>query len=157
LIAVRYSIAAALLMVVFATAMAQARDLPEKGVTFDDMATWLRAQGSDAKVTTDSLGNKIVASDGGGFNIYLFDCDSDRCGSVQFAAGFRTDGKIRLDRVNEWNRDKRWARAYLDKSKNLWVEADFDLVPGGTYELLNDELATWKKVLENFRGFFAVK
>ena len=153
----RYSIPAALTVLMLATAMAQASNLPDKGVTFDDVATWLRGQGNDAKITTDPLGNKIVSSAKGGFDIYLFDCDGDRCGSLQFATGFRTKGKIKADRVNDWNREKRWARAYLDKSNDLWVEADFDLAPGGTYELLNDEYATWKKVLESFKTFFEVE
>ena len=52
--------------------------------------------------------------------------------------------------MNDWNRDNRWARAYVDKVNDPWLEYDVDLTPGGTYEMLNDEFAIWRDTLGRF-------
>jgi hypothetical protein len=152
-------IATALAIALAATPMAHAKDIPSDGMTFDDAAAWLRDQGLEAKITTDGAGNKNVQTATGGirFGVYLLDCSNDRCGSMQFAANWAASAKISGTRVNEWNRTKRWARAYLDGSNRLWVEFDADLTPGGTYELLEDEFATWKKTLDTVKTFFDIK
>jgi hypothetical protein len=135
----------------------QARSIPDDGVSIDDVAAWLKERGQDeAKISDDGNGHKIVSSSLSGvkFGVYMFDCKGDKCGSVQFAAGWPVSGKIAASRVNEWNRTKRWARAYLDTSGGLWLEFDVDLTPGGTYELLDDNFATWKKTVDGFKDFF---
>ncbi len=151
--------AAALAVGLASSPVAQARDIPAEGVNFDDVAGWLRDQGLEATITKDAAGHEIVSTVIGGvkFGVYLLDCKDDRCGSIQFAAGWARTGGTDLARVNEWNRTKRWARAYLDKSNGVWVESDIDLTPGGSYELLNDNLATWKKTLDGAKAFFRLK
>jgi len=65
---------------------------------------------------TVSATKRLASSaDGIKFYVYLFDCNNDRCGSIQFATGPHTSatGKLELERVNEWNKTKRWARAYF--------------------------------------------
>jgi len=148
--------AAALAFGFASTAIAQARSIPDDGVTLEEVAAWLSDQGQAAKITDDGNGHKIVSSSVGGvkFGVYMFDCNGDKCGSIQFAAGWPANGKIPVTRVNDWNRTKRWARAYLDTSNGIWLEADVDLTPGGTYELLNDNFATWKKTVDGFKEFF---
>ena len=149
-------IAAALALCLASAATVQARSIPDEGITLDEVAAWLSDKGLDAKVTDDGNGHKIVSSslDGVKFGVYMFDCKGDKCGSIQFAAGWPPNSKIAASRVNEWNRTKRWARAYLDPSNGLWLESDVDLTPGGTYELLDDNFATWKKTLDAFKEFF---
>jgi len=153
-------VAAAALALGFASIpFAQARDIPPTGVTLEDVQTWLRDQGMEAQITNDGAGHTIVSSKLGGtkFGVYMFDCnDKKQCGSIQFAAGWPTNNKIQVTKVNEWNRKKRWARAYLDESGGMWLESDIDLTPGGTYELLNDYFATWKKSVEGFKEFFSL-
>jgi Putative bacterial sensory transduction regulator len=140
---------------------AQARSIPDEGMTFEDVAAWLREQGKEVTISQDSLGNKIIvtSTDGMKFSVYMFDCQNDRCGSLQFATGPHASatGKLELERINEWNKTKRWARAYLNGPNSLWIEADFDLSPGSSYELLNDEMATWAKALAAIKPFFGTK
>jgi Putative bacterial sensory transduction regulator len=154
-------VTATLALAFASSAVAQTLAMPNGGMTYDDVAAWLREHGKDATMSTDSLGNKRVASsaDGVKFFVYLFDCKNDRCGSIQFATGPHSSasGKLELERINEWNKTKRWARAYLNGPNSLWLEADFDLVPGGSYELLNDEMATWQKALAAIKPFFGLK
>ena len=151
-------IAAALALALATATTVQAKEIPSDGLTFDDVMAWLQEQGLEAKMAKDGAGNKYAQTSVGGarFGVYLFDCSNDKCGSTQFVAHWPQTAKMSSTRMNDWNRTKRWARAYLD-AKELWIEFDADLTPGGTYELLNDEFATWKKTLDAAKDFFEVK
>ena len=137
----------------FAAGAANARDIPAGGMTVADVAAWLQAGGYQAQIVPDKNGGMahIHSGVGGhGFGIYMFDCKGDRCGSLQFSAGYETHGTFDTGKMNAWNRDKRWARGYFDDVNDPWVEMDVDLSPGGTYELLDDELATWATMIKDF-------
>jgi len=147
--------AASLALGVGASAAAQAKDIPEGGLTLAEVSSWLTDNGYQAKIETDDDGTRNIATsaEGAGFHIYLYDCKEDRCGSLQFSSGFSTKGAFDTAKMNEWNRTKRWARAYIDKVNDPWIEADVDLTPGGTYEILNDEFNIWKDTLTGFRKY----
>jgi hypothetical protein len=38
----------------------------------------------------------------------------------------------------------------MDKENDPWISQDIDLSPGGTYELLNDELKVWSDSVGRF-------
>lgn len=145
----------AALAVAVASGPALATDLPAGGMSVQDVSNWLQSQGFQARVVTESNGSQTITSStgGGNFHVGFYDCKGTRCGSIQFYAGFDTKGALNVTKMNEWNRKQRWARGYVDNVNDPWVEMDVDLTPGGTYELLNDEFATWRAVLARFRQF----
>lgn len=151
----RYSVSCVLasIMMLMATA-APARDIPAGGLTIEDVVRWLQAKGYTVNVVTESDGKQHVSSMLGNvkFGVYMFDCVSEGglCASLQFSAGFATHGKFDTSQMNAWNRDKRWCRGYFDTENDPWVEYDVDLSPGGTYEMLDDEFATYQKMLDLF-------
>ena len=135
---------------------AAAKNLPAGGMTIDDIAAWLQSEGYKAQIQTSNDGTKNIysSSNGQNFHIYQYDCkNGNRCGSLQFSVGFNTKGAFNGDKMNDWNRDNRWVRAYVDKVNDPWLEYDVDLEPGGTYELLNDEFGIWRDSLDHFRKF----
>lgn len=134
---------------------AAARDISKDGLTVQDVVAWLQDKGMKADVKTADDGTKYVdtALDGVGFQVYQYDCNGDRCGSLQFAAGFTTKGAWGPGTLNDWNRANRWGRAYSDKVNDPWVEMDCDLTPGGTWEELDDEFATWRTTFRHFRDY----
>jgi hypothetical protein len=134
---------------------ALAKDLPEGGMTLEEIAVWLQSKGLPAEVKSDDKGKRHVYSslDGAKFEIYVYDCKDGRCGSMQYAAGFDTKGAYGPVPINEWNRDNRWTRAYADTVNDPWLEYDIDLTPGGTYDLLDDQLEIWKSAVGRFRKF----
>jgi|HubBroStandDraft_1064217.scaffolds.fasta_scaffold211961_2 hypothetical protein len=150
------AIAAALAL---APGVVSAADLPSDGLTINEVVGWLKGAGYGAEIVPDDNGAQHVRTSVGGanFGVYMFDCKDGRCGSIQFAAGFSTHGGFDISRMNQWNRDNRWARGYYDSVNDPWVEMDVDLTPGGTYELLNDELATWNNSLKRFMSLYALK
>jgi hypothetical protein len=117
--------------------------------------TWLQNAGYAAKIESNADGTQDIASaaDGGNFHVFFYDCNNGRCASMQFSAGFDTKGAFKAEQMNQWNNDKRWAKAYVDKVNDPWLELDVDLSPGGTYEGLDDEFGIWRQSLTAFRKY----
>jgi hypothetical protein len=134
---------------------AQARDLPVGGLTVAEVQSWLQTAGYAAKVETNSDGTQDIASssDGANFHVFFYDCKNKRCASMQFSAGFDTKGAFNATKMNQWDVDKRWTRAYADKVNDPWLEYDVDLAPGGTFEGLDDQFGIWRQSLGEFRKY----
>jgi hypothetical protein len=143
------------LALTFASGAAAAQDIPANGMTIKEMAAWLHGAGYKAEIQTIE-GKKVIlsGSEGAEFRIYPNDCKGDRCSSLQFAVGFDTKGALSASKINDWNQQNRWVRAYVDKTNDPWLEYDVDLAPGSSYENLNDEFSLWKSQLTNFRKKF---
>ena len=66
--------------------------------------------------------------------LILGDCKGGRCESLQLAAPFSMRNRPTLERINAWNQEKRFSRAYLDKNGNPVLESDLSLKDGVTLE-----------------------
>jgi hypothetical protein len=137
---------------------AKAKVVPQGGVTIEEVAAWLHDAGYKAEIKqVDKTSEPYIASgaDGVSFDVYLDDCKEKRCASLEFTAGFTLEGGLKggVDKVNEWNRDKRWVRAYLDKDKDPWAEMDVSVTPGRTWEAVDDDFSTWCSMLDHFKTF----
>jgi hypothetical protein len=154
------AVAAALSLGVFA-GTANARDLPAGGLTYDEVASWLRASGLPAEIKPDtSTGagpeERIVSSsaDGVNFDIYFYGCTAGRCDSIQYAAGWPSSPGS-LDRIGAWNLSKRYIRAYATAGGQYWAEYDVDVSPGGTYEMLDHSLVRWRSALGDYKAYMS--
>jgi len=136
-------------------AQAQARPLPAGGVTAQEVIEVLQAEGYRAQEDVDGVGDPMVrsATDGVNYNIYFYDCQGARCTSIQFGSAFDLSEPMTLDRINEWNRDMRFGRAYLDDEMNPILEMDVDLELGATTEQLESVIGTWAAVVPAFKTF----
>jgi hypothetical protein len=122
---------------------AQARPIPEAGMTIEEVLTFMKGAGFEAAITKDNDGDRYVTTkkDGINFEVDVYDCDkAGRCRAVQFVASFELKAKLAADKVNEWNRDKRYVRIYLGKDGDPVFSYDANVAPGGTYEALQDDL-----------------
>lgn len=70
--------------------------------------------------------------------------------NLQFYSGFSTEGKVNCEKVNEWNRDKRYSRAYIDSEGDVVIEADLDLEKGVTEGRIENFLYTCRLILDQF-------
>jgi Putative bacterial sensory transduction regulator len=75
------------------------------------------------------LENDAYRFDVDGMRIVIFNKSED----IQLYAGWDLDGTT-LNRVNEFNREKRWAKAYLDDDGDPVIEADLDFEGGVTQD-----------------------
>ena len=126
--------------------------IPDGGLTLEEVVAWLQSGGYAAKVVTREDGKRHIESWSSGtlFNIFTPGCQSGRCGSLELVFAFSSKGKFDGSRLNEWNSDVPWAKAYFDTVNDPCLDMDISLSPGGTFESLNDQFGTWNNVLSNF-------
>ena len=142
-----------------AAGSAQAKPIPDGGMTINEIVSWLQDGGYKAQIKALDNGDKYVqsAAEGVNFDIYLYDCKADRCASIQFSAGFNMT-KPGLaggaTKINEWNTTKRYIKAYIDTDNDPWAQYDVNLSPGATYEALDDNCKNvWISSLPTFEKF----
>ena len=116
-------VAAVLTVALAASVPALASPIGKEGITREEMVEIMLADGLPAKIDKDSNGNVIIKSNVAGvnFDVYFFECTADRCGAIQFAAGW-TNSNASIARINEWNTTKRYLRVYSKPGKVLWAE-----------------------------------
>ena len=85
--------------------------------------------------------------------IFFNDCNSDRseCQSLQFYASWEG---VPVDQaaINGWNRDKRFAKAYIDAENDPVLEMDVNLRHGVTRGNLEDTFDWWRLSLREFKS-----
>jgi len=121
----------------------------------EQLADLVADAGYRATPGRDSQGDPMVSSSAAGANytIYMYDCEEDRCSSLQFLAGFDLADGIALERINAWNRDKRYGSAYLDDENDPWLQMDLDLEGGATTGQVTDYVELWDTLLGQFQTF----
>ncbi len=72
---------------------------------------------------------------------------------MELAAGFDLTNGMSFEKINEWNRDNRYIKGYLDTENDPYAEYEVNLSPGRTYESLNDDFAIWRTALPKFKTF----
>lgn len=117
----------------------------------------LQKDGYAAKLGTDKVGDPMITSgvSGTAFQIFFYNCTSHKaCATVTFHSGYDLKTNIGLEKINEWNRGKRFGRAYLDKENDPILEMDVDLDDGGvSHALFIDNIQFWASVLDDFEKF----
>lgn len=115
----------------------------------------MKAKGYRASLSKNTQGDPLIRSSAVGtdFLVIFSGCESNRnCTTVQFYSEFNTNGVIGINKMNEWNRSKRFARAYLDDEKDPCVEMDVYLAAGGmSPALFGDYLDIWASTIVNFK------
>ncbi len=69
--------------------------------------------------------------------------------TMELYAGF--SGKVTLSRINEWNRTKRFTRAYASEEGEARLEGDLDLTGGVTERNVKEWIKTYFQSLEQFK------
>jgi hypothetical protein len=127
-----------------------------RGQTPDSVAAAMRAKGLLADVGKDDTGDPMIRSQFGGvkWTVFFYNCANHKdCATVQFYAGYHfKDKAIPLDKINEWNRNKRFSRAYIDKVNDPVIEMDVDLDDGGMSQaLFIDNIEFWQTLMNEFQ------
>lgn len=119
----------------------------------DGIKEWLAGEGIVVKAETDSVGDpKLkIRYYGTSFSIYFYGCsDNTNCQAIQFFSGYKTEG-VSLAKVNEWNSDFRYARAYLSDVDSVRIEYDVFTGRDGVSERdFADVFDLWLGSVEDF-------
>ncbi|MBY8822939.1 YbjN domain-containing protein [Sphingomonas colocasiae] len=118
------------------------------------LVSLLQAKGYKAELIKGSDADYVRTADSGvPVTIFFLNCAKGKtgCTTIQFYTGFN-DVKTTLERINDWNRNQRWGRAYVDKDGDPVMEMDVDMDFGGlSRELFYDNLGTFIALIPLFR------
>lgn len=95
----------------------------------------------------------LSSNDASDFSVFFSNCngDGDECSTLQFYAGYQTNGRTELSAINAFNRDTRFGDAYLDEEGDAVLEMDVNLDFGGiSRENLADQISVWTDLMETF-------
>lgn len=125
------------------------------GPSIDEIFEIARGWGS-AELETSS-GNRPMISgriEGIKYALFLYDCDDATrvCQSAQFVAGF-SDANADLARINAWNAERRFGKAWLDDEEDPVLELNVTLVGGMTRAHLDDVFDWWRVVGSSYREY----
>src|SRR5690606_21764699 len=107
-----------------------------------------------AELQTDEAGDPQIMGrmDGQRYAVTFYDCEvGANCTSLQLSAVWVVDGAVTPEAINEWNRTKRFGKAYLDEDGDPWVEMNVNLAFGVTRQNLDDTFDWWRIVVEEFQ------
>lgn len=122
------------------------------------IADLLRAEGYRAEIVPakkpDAAPSIRSGAGGATFTIFFYDCTKGKdCKAVQYYAGF-TGTKMDAARMNAWNLDRRFTRAYIDNENDPVLEMDVNMAPEGLPRaLFIDNLEVWASQVGQFRTF----
>lgn len=124
----------------------------------DSIAAVLKARGLPTELRQPEDGNPFIKSafDDMPFLIALMNCNDDRqdCKTVQFYFGFNDRKGFSLEKLNEWNRTKRFARAYRDDENDPVLVMDVDTDKGGVPQaVFNENLDVWLNQMQLYRRY----
>jgi hypothetical protein len=115
-----------------------------------------RGYGS-AELETDNSGDPRIRArmDGTAYSILFFGCEAGaNCTSIQFWT-YLPPPADPIVAVNVWNRDLRFAKAYVDGDGDVVIEMDVNLWGGVAAKNLDDTFDWWRAVLERAGEEFA--
>ena len=118
------------------------------------VVTALQAGGYKAILAKDSAGDPRIESSTAGatFHVNFYGCTKNtNCTTVTLYSGWNKKD-ISLQQVNEWNKARRFSRAYIDKVGDPALEFDIDLDDGGMSEaLFIDNIEFWELQIGEFK------
>ncbi len=117
----------------------------------------VESQGWPATIVTNEGDDPYIESNRNGlkFLVLFMNCDEGRkCKTLQYYMGFSDAKDVPLERLNQWNKDKRFGRAYRDDAGDPVLEMDVDLdFAGIPRENVGETFNTWASLMDSFREF----
>ncbi|MDR3418989.1 MAG: YbjN domain-containing protein [Nevskia sp.] len=130
------------------------------GNSVDDILNLARGYGSATAGTQDSGAPKVYGKiEGQPYTIYFSSCDDKThkdCQDLDLYAGY-LGVKPTLDKINGWNRDTRFARAYLDSDGDAGIDMDVNLEHGVGADNLDSTLSLWSQLVKKFTAYVNAK
>jgi hypothetical protein len=148
------SVLAAVLAAMVAGAAQATTPVQAQGITGPELAAILQEAGYRARLETDGEGEPLVRTGMGGVEVAIlfYDCNADhRCNSLQFSAGFDLPEGTTDAVVNGFNRDYRYARAFLDEERDPFLHFDFEVVHTAQAEYIRSQIDSYEQLLPEFQ------
>ncbi|MFN3473922.1 MAG: YbjN domain-containing protein [Blastomonas sp.] len=124
----------------------------------ETIAAVLTARGLPSEIKRPEDASPFIKSafDDMPFVIALMNCNDakQQRKTVQFYFGFNDRKNFALEKLNEWNRTKRFVRAYRDDDNDPVLVMDVDTDKGGVPQAVFDEnLDVWLNQMQQYRRY----
>lgn len=117
----------------------------------------LESQGWPATLISKADEDPYIESNRNGlkFLVLFMNCEDNKdCKTLQYYMGFSDAKEVTIEKLNAWNKDKRFARAYRDDAGDPVLEMDVDLdFAGIPRENVGETLNTWASLMDSYREF----
>jgi len=114
----------------------------------------MRGFGSST-LESDDYGDPLITGrvEGSKYGIYFYGCKENRnCKDIQFSAAW-AGYDISLHRINEWNKTKRYGKAYLDNDGDPAIELSVNLTYGVSRDNFDDTIDWWVITMKEFEKY----
>jgi hypothetical protein len=104
-------------------------------LTVEDVGAAVQAAGHTYQTSTAEDGTPIIEIDTSGskaqqLEVAFFECDQKgACEDVMVWSWYSVPG-LTVDKINSWNQNGRWTRAYIDSDKDPRLEMDINATGG---------------------------
>lgn len=145
------SIVSALAALVISTVAASADDIVD--ATLPDRLLPIFAKFGSVEIIADDAGDPLIrgAINGTTYLVFFYGCtDNAACKNLTFTASWDVDG-ISATAINDWNRNKRFGKAFLDGDNDPAIQMTVNLDYGVTATNFEDTVDWWRVVLGQFR------
>lgn len=124
-------------------------------VTTGEVARALESRGHQAVIGIDDDGDPKVTTtvDDVHLTVFFYGCDHGRsCQSITFQSAFHVEGGVPLEKINAWNRDKRFLKTWVDKVNDPFCEMDIDAEAGLTPLQMVSYVSLWESRVAEYKG-----
>lgn len=145
---------AAVLAATVAGAAHAATPVQAGGITGPELVAILQDAGYRAQLQPDADGEPLVRTGMGGVDVAIlfYDCNAEhRCNSLQFSAGFDLPEGTTDAVINGFNRDFRYARAFLDDERDPFLHFDFEVVHTAQAHYVRSQVDSFEQLLPEFQ------
>lgn len=122
-------------------------------VTPEQMGAIMQDIGYRAEILKNDQGKRRIRTRIGGWNVTLnfYSCDDkEDCKSIGLRSFFQNEKKKGAQFANEWNREKRFTKVYIDKDNDVNIEFDILFRNGITKSNLRAYLDVYEDQLKDF-------
>jgi hypothetical protein len=124
-----------------------------QGITGPELAKILQDAGYRAKLETGADGDPVVRTGMAGLDVVVlfYDCEAQRCSSLQLSTGLDLPRGTTLDVINRFNHDYRYVRAFLDEEDDPFLRLDFEVTHTEHAAYVASQVDTFEQLLAEFR------
>ncbi|MGY0559925.1 YbjN domain-containing protein [Luteimonas sp. A277] len=121
-------------------------------VTGPEVMTLLEEVGHSAELDQDGVGDPLILTGVGelGYRIYFYDCEDGACEALQFRLGLDLADGATADMVNDFNRDYRYGRSFLDAESDPFLLMDVEMTHADHASQLRTHLGIWEGLVDSF-------
>ena len=110
-------------------------------------ATLVQKTGEDPYIESNRNGLKFLV-------LFMNCTENKNCRTLQYYMGFSDAKDTTLEKLNQWNKEKRFARAYRDEAGDPVLEMDVDVDFNGIpKENISETFNTWAALMDAYHEF----